>query len=1530
MTSEETAIEMDRLNNEQGTILDHSAPGSSDESDNDTTEKTAEDVQDHFAVRDVVPQCRTFAGMKIVDFFDRDKIKIGQRVVRGVDWDREDEDGGEGNVGTVVEILNNSQQVRVQWDSQDTLNAQENPYKFIYRTGMDKKYDLRLFDNAQTGVYHKFCDCDSCGEVPIRGMRWRCLYCEDYNLCTECYMCDIHEKGHVFERHQRMKTISVNVGMRADLQDVKAKGIFPSSDVKSRKDPHLTGTVETVDDNIAITYNCDAKVTWEEEGFTKRYRVGREGKVDIMFTEPARVKYFQDHLQGITKGNVAEGIRVVKKSDNDDVTVGTITHSPEIDIMKRDAKRGQRRPITNDRGSLNPHQRKKVRAKEKAVGNQHCLVTVQLDNGQIVKMDTKEILLFDNSQIGIYHDALCAGCESGHRIKGMRWRCTECPNYDLCTSCYMSAKDKHIDHKFQRITEPAEREQLKTTRTTPGVQVRTALGMFTGAKVQELEGNTDKAQGKKGTITEICHYRKNEARCIVVVNRDGDVDEQVIGHFTDFQNDQNNECFFYYPSHLPDLGKDIQGYVEVKDKTSHAKIDVELWYERDVPKCSPEVQHSLYLIFAHKPEEVTTASFKNTLNRFRPLEDVRKFARKSRLPCQLAVEKVLFVDEAVVIHKDTTTCTIQNLIDMGVRKLVRGDTREDEDEQLYFLRMSVYLSGKIPLPAFVSLRNGVTHTDALFRASGNKIPVICFKKETKKVYVLTMEDDVYCVKAMEHKIDLKAPWKVTNVIMKDYDVGSDGGEEDDDEITQLEDIPADFENVAALISSLLIGVYMYACSFDASRDIFGGNSHIYPNALSMHLMKTGQWKIPKNFIKGSFNHRSIEFICEQKMTEQFQNGLWRDLVAKTKSAYVVPKWKRKGIDYDERDVAEWDLDSEGRLDVKISGLYGLIFFALLRKGYYDGAKQLIETGCVRISHLLIGCVILQEAADDWNTSQLQKEKVLQMKALCTQQALRITSCLHEADADDRRKNREGKVSGLRIDHAGKLLLNHGYLSSALKTENSAYLNDEIVKKVISQMWYKHDSFSFKKGMLFVILILFHFLLLPPFMFTMETTPFKWFYKQYQIPAMKVLLNGFGWLMILNALAYMLLFDFTGGISRTDWFIIAWMTSFFLDETKQVIISIRRGKIGSYLRDWWNRLDWLTLIVYCCGMLTKLGGTNHNACKTLLVLAFILMCARFLNLLMISEIIGAKLVMIKRMFVDTFAFLAITTVITVCYSVSYYAILYSEDSELSFAEMERVFGNGFWILFGELALEQGLLKEPECTFNRTLYSSGKVERCPSELGLALGPYLKAVYALFAIILLLNLLIAMYSHTFEEVHERSKFYWALLQTDFLEEYSVKSIFPIHFQLLILPVCLVHFLLCFLRSGFQKCDCKWRYERDAYRDLDVDEYDKDVDDRLNHCPMFVRVFLYDTNYDLNLKATREAEGQAALKASGDLEVTDEDKLTVIQKKIKNQKRITVNIDGRTSKILQEIKQMKRDIKNLYKAVSPDTVPEDNIDTD
>ncbi|XP_062612931.1 transient receptor potential cation channel subfamily M member 5-like [Saccostrea cucullata] len=170
-----------------------------------------------------------------------------------------------------------------------------------------------------------------------------------------------------------------------------------------------------------------------------------------------------------------------------------------------------------------------------------------------------------------------------------------------------------------------------------------------------------------------------------------------------------------------------------------------------------------------------------------------------------------------------------------------------------------------------------------------------------------------------------------------------------------------------------------------------------------------------------------------------------------------------------------------------------------------------------------------------------------------------------------------------------------------------------------------------------------------------------------------------------------------------------------------------------------------MVVYTVGMLLKLGDEKgfRDASKMVLVLTFILLCIRSLNTLMISEIVGTKLIMIKRMFLDTFAFLTIMTVVTGCYCVSYYAILFSDNSDLSYSEIERIIQNGFWIVFGENDLTYDNMKPPHCTTNKTLYKSGEMPRCASEWGLHLGPYIKAMYALITIVLLLNLLIAMYS-------------------------------------------------------------------------------------------------------------------------------------------------------------------------------------------
>ena len=87
------------------------------------------------------------------------EVQIGLRVVRGPDWERGDQDGGEGHVGTVVEVERQAEpgsadetgdrpappvnlSVDVQWDSGERAS---------YRCGTEGKYDLRVLDSAPTG-----------------------------------------------------------------------------------------------------------------------------------------------------------------------------------------------------------------------------------------------------------------------------------------------------------------------------------------------------------------------------------------------------------------------------------------------------------------------------------------------------------------------------------------------------------------------------------------------------------------------------------------------------------------------------------------------------------------------------------------------------------------------------------------------------------------------------------------------------------------------------------------------------------------------------------------------------------------------------------------------------------------------------------------------------------------------------------------------------------------------------------------------------------------------------------------------------------------------------------------------------------------------------------------------------------------------------------------------------------------------------------------------------------------------------------
>ncbi|XP_043466161.1 E3 ubiquitin-protein ligase MIB2 isoform X2 [Leptopilina heterotoma] len=240
-------------------------------------------------------------------------LEVGVRVVRGKDWKWGDQDGGEGHTGTVVEIgkpydANSASStpvtgdktpdktVIVQWDHGPRSN---------YRIGYQDSYDLLLYDNAPIGVKHPNIICDGCKKHGIFGMRWKCAQCFDYDLCTQCYMADVHDLNHTFQRFQTLNSAGVQLPARDGCTKVMLRGIFIGAKVSRGTDWEWsnqdggrgkTGRVMDIRGWDNESSRSVATVTWSS-GSTNVYRVGYKGCVDLCYVEEANGGvYYKDHL----------------------------------------------------------------------------------------------------------------------------------------------------------------------------------------------------------------------------------------------------------------------------------------------------------------------------------------------------------------------------------------------------------------------------------------------------------------------------------------------------------------------------------------------------------------------------------------------------------------------------------------------------------------------------------------------------------------------------------------------------------------------------------------------------------------------------------------------------------------------------------------------------------------------------------------------------------------------------------------------------------------------------------------------------------------------------------------------------------------------------------------------------------------------------------------------------------------------------------------------------------------------------------
>ena len=189
-------------------------------------------------------------------------------------------------------------------------------------------------------------------------------------------------------------------------------------------------------------------------------------------------------------------------------------------------------------------------------------VVVVWDNGTAANYRCAgafDLKIVDSASTGVKHEgALCDSCRQ-QPIFGIRWKCAECSNFDLCSLCYHGERH-NLRHQFYRILAPGqERVMIERRRKSKKITVR---GIFPGARV--VRGvdwqweDQDGGNGKRGKVTEIQDWSATSPRSAAYITWDNGAKNLYRVGFkgmVDLKIVSDGKGHTVFRDHLPSLGE---------------------------------------------------------------------------------------------------------------------------------------------------------------------------------------------------------------------------------------------------------------------------------------------------------------------------------------------------------------------------------------------------------------------------------------------------------------------------------------------------------------------------------------------------------------------------------------------------------------------------------------------------------------------------------------------------------------------------------------------------------------------------------------------------------------------------------------------------------------------------------------------------------------------------------------------------------------------------------------------------------------
>ncbi|XP_016367451.1 transient receptor potential cation channel subfamily M member 5 [Sinocyclocheilus rhinocerous] len=288
---------------------------------------------------------------------------------------------------------------------------------------------------------------------------------------------------------------------------------------------------------------------------------------------------------------------------------------------------------------------------------------------------------------------------------------------------------------------------------------------------------------------------------------------------------------------------------------------------------------------------------------------------------------------------------------------------------------------------------------------------------------------------------------------------------------------------------------------------------------------------------------------------------------------------------------------------------------------------------------------------------------------------------------------------------------------------------------------------------------------------------KW-NRFWSAPVTVFLGNVIMYFAFLILFCYVLLLDFRPppphGPSAAEIILYFWVFTLVLEEIRQSFftdedMSIFK-KIKLYVEDNWNKCDMVAISLFVVGLSCRMASSTYEAGRTVLALDFMVFTLRLIHIFAIHKQLGPKIIIVERMIKDVFFFLFFLSVWLIAYGVTTQALLHPNDPRIDWV-FRRALYRPYLHIFGQIPLEEidaAKMSDDNCTTDVQEIVLGTLPPCPNVYANWLVILLLVIYLLVTNVLLLNLLIAMFSYTFQVVQENADIFWKFQRYNLIVEY------------------------------------------------------------------------------------------------------------------------------------------------------------------